>query len=238
MENSEWGRGRVRWLADPAHSKLTFKVKHMVISNVTGHFDAFSVEVTAPEASFDGASVKVEIDVASLTTGVETRDNHLRTADFFDVAKFPKISFESDSLVAKSAKTFEMRGKVSIKDVVKEMSVPVEYAGAITDAWGGTRAGFSFQIELDRMELGLNWNAALGAGAAVVGKKVKFNGEIELVKQDQEEKQDFKDSVSAAAITHLSHLPAIEELKKSLADAFVIYEYKEQLGGDFYWFEK
>ncbi|MCS7086759.1 MAG: SpoIIE family protein phosphatase, partial [Bacteroidia bacterium] len=145
-----------------------------------------------------------------------------------------------NAFVARGPKSFEVKGLLRVKETVKELSFAVEYAGTIADAWGGTRAGFSFQIELDRMELGLNWNAALGAGMAVVGRKVKFSGEIELVKQTggEDRKRDQEDSLRAAVMTQSSHLPAIQDLKAAFADVFVIFEPKDQLGGDFYWFEK
>jgi polyisoprenoid-binding protein YceI len=247
-QSEERTRGKIRWLSDPVHSKLTFKVKHMVISSVSGHFDDLYAEVWANETGFNGASIYAEIDAASLTTGLETRDNHLRSDDFFDVARYPKITFESLSMTAKNARTLELRGQLKIKNVVKELVFPVEYIGTVTDAWGKTRAGFSFQLELDRFELGLTWDVALKTGAAIVGKKVKLSGEIELVKQEQETRQDdeekqddIQDSLKAAARTHLSQLPPVDDLKTAFADAFVIYEPKDQLSqlsGDFYWFEK
>jgi len=177
---------QAKWTSDPSHSEVTFKVKHLMISNVTGKFDKFDVQVEAGKEDFTDGKVVVTIDTNSVNTGSEQRDGHLKSADFFDVEKYPRIVFVSRSFRKSDDKgDYTLEGDLTIKDVTKAVSIPVEYGGTVRDPWGNTKAAFSIDTKISRKDFGLTWNAALEGGGVLVGEDVRLMIELELAEQAQ-----------------------------------------------------
>jgi polyisoprenoid-binding protein YceI len=170
-----------KWILDTAHSELTFKVKHMMIANVKGEFNNFTVDVDG--ADIFKSSLKVSIDASSISTNNSDRDNHLKSADFFDVDHHKEISFKSTSFMQKDDDEYELKGMLSIKGISKEVALEVEFGGINKDPWGNEKAGFSVEGKINRKDWGLNWNAALETGGVLVSEEVKILGEIQFVKQ-------------------------------------------------------
>jgi polyisoprenoid-binding protein YceI len=171
----------IKWTSDPAHSEVTFKVKHMMITNVTGLLTDYKVEAESASDDFTKASVKFTAKLNSINTGNEQRDTHLRSADFFDVDKYSEMTFKSTSF-EKNGSDFKLKGDLTIKDVTKPITLDVEFGGINKDPWGNTKAGFSVTGKLNRKDFGLNWNAALETGGVLVSDEVKIAAEIQLVK--------------------------------------------------------
>ena len=176
METTKWG-------LDPMHSEINFKVKHMMIANVTGGFTKFDVNATTEGDEFSKAKINFTADINSINTNNEQRDGHLKSADFFDAEKFPQIKFESTSLNKKSDDEFQMNGNLTIKDVTKPVSLQVNFGGIGKDPYGNTKAGFTIEGKINRKDFGLNWNAALETGGMLVGEELKIQSEIQLAKQ-------------------------------------------------------
>lgn len=169
------------WKIDSAHSKVGFAVRHMMISTVRGTFaNPADVEISFDPANLSAAKVKASIDAASVDTGETARDNHLRSADFFDAEKHPKITFVSTSVKGKGGDV-EVTGDLTIRGVTKPIVLQGEVAGPAKDPWGGQRVGFSLSGDIDREAWGLTWNQALEAGGVLVAKKVKLEIEVQLV---------------------------------------------------------
>jgi len=171
-----------QWNLDPAHSEVTFRVKHLMIANVKGSFKTFNAQVTTDENDFSKATIHATIDVNSVYTNNDDRDNHLKGADFFDTANFPQISFEGTSFVQFDADNAQLKGNLTIKGVTKELVLEVETGGIGKDPWGQTKAGFSLSGKINRSDFGLTWNAALETGGVLVSEEVKIQAEIQLVK--------------------------------------------------------
>lgn len=170
-----------KWVLDPTHSELTFKVKHMMISNVKGEFTDFAVEV-AGEDIFK-SNVSVTIDASSINTNNTDRDNHLKSADFFDVENHKDITFKSVSFKKKDDDEYELTGVLTIKGVSNNVTLDVEFGGINKDPWGNEKAGLSINGKLNRKNWGLNWNAALEAGGVLVSEEVRIAGDLQFVKQ-------------------------------------------------------
>lgn len=166
-----------KWLLDPTHSEITFKVKHMMISNVKGEFRNFNAEIESDDDTFQNAKTTAYIDTDSIYTNNEDRDNHLRSADFFNVENNPKITFETSSL------NDGITGNLTINGITKPVNLDVEFGGINKDPWGNTKAGFSFSGKISRKDFGLNWNSALETGGVLVSDEVKIAGELQFVKQ-------------------------------------------------------
>ena len=171
-----------KWALDATHSELGFKIKHLMISNVSGRFNSFDVTAETATDDFSNAGITASIDVASIFTNNEQRDGHLRTGDFFEIEKYPNIVFKSTS-VKKDGDDLELTGDLTMKEVTKPITIKVEFAGITKDLYGNTKAGFSFAGKLNRKDWGINFNAALETGGVMLGEEVKFEGEIQLVKQ-------------------------------------------------------
>lgn len=172
-----------KWALDPTHSEMLFKVKHLMITNVKGEFRKFQADLTADGNQFMNASVSVTIDASSIFTNEENRDNHLKSADFFDVENHKEITFKGSSFNQLSADQFQLKGMLTIKGVSKEIDLDVEFGGVNKDPWGNEKAGFSISGKIHRKDFGLNWNAALETGGVLVSDEVKINAEIQFVKQ-------------------------------------------------------
>jgi polyisoprenoid-binding protein YceI len=170
------------WAIDPAHSEIQFKVKHLVITTVTGHFRQFSGWVHSGE-NFEDAQIHFEANVDSINTNSEQRDAHLKGQDFFEAEKFPTLSFTSTRFDRKDGSVFDLEGNLTIKGVTKKVRFEVEYAGTAKDPWGNTKAGFELKGKLNRKDFGLNWNAITEAGGPLVSDEVKLIANIQLVKK-------------------------------------------------------
>ena len=165
-----------KWNLDPTHSEITFKVKHMMISNVKGEFRNFSAEIEAEDDTFKNAKVNATIQTDSIDTNNADRDVHLKGEDFFNAAKNPTITFSSDSL------NDDITGNLTISGITKPVKLDVDFGGINVDPWGNTKAGFSFEGKINRKDFGLNWNAALETGGVLVSDEVKIAGELQFVK--------------------------------------------------------
>jgi len=168
------------WNIDASHSSVAFVVRHLVVSKVRGRFDTFSGSINVAEDPLQSTAEAI-IDVASVNTSDEGRDGHLRAPDFFDAAQFPTITFRSTSVRPKGD-DFVLVGDLTIKGVTKPVEIDLEFNGVEGDPWGGTRAGFSAETEINRKDWGLEWNMVLETGGVVVGDKVKIQLEVEAVK--------------------------------------------------------
>lgn len=167
MSNSKWNM-------DPAHSEVTFKVKHMMITNVTGTFDAFEGTVEKTEESFENANISFSADIASISTRNEQRDGHLKSEDFFNAAEFPKLSFQSTQFKNVGGNSFELSGHLTLKGVTHSVTLNVEHTGVVVDPYGQTKAGFEIEGKISRSAFGLTWNAVTEAGGVVVSDEVKL----------------------------------------------------------------
>lgn len=170
-----------KWVLDPTHSELLFKVKHLMITNVKGEFRSFTGEINGED--FTKAPINVTIDSSSIFTNNEDRDNHLKSADFFDVENHKELTFRSTSLKKVDDNEYQLKGMLTIKGVSKEVALDVEFGGTNKDPWGNEKAGFSLSGKINRKEWGLNWNAALESGGVLVSEEVKIQAEVQLVKQ-------------------------------------------------------
>ena len=174
---------KTKWIVDQTHSEITFKVKHLMITNVKGEFRKFNAEIDAEGDDFTKASINVMIDANSIFTNEDNRDGHLRSADFFDVEKFPTLAFKSNSLMKADGGNYKLNGTLTIKGVSKDIALDVEFGGINKDPWGNEKAGFSLNGKINRKDFGLNWNAALETGGVLVSDEVKLQAEVQLVKQ-------------------------------------------------------
>lgn len=168
---------------DPMHSEVTFKVKHMMITNVTGNFSKFDAEMQSEKDDFSDAQISFEADVNSISTNNEQRDGHLKSDDFFAAEKFPKISFKSMELKKQSDDEYTLTGNITVRDVTQPITFDVEYGGTQKDPYGNIKSGFSIKGKINRKDFGLGWNAVTEAGGVVVSEEVKLNAEIQMVKQ-------------------------------------------------------
>ncbi|MCX7798464.1 MAG: YceI family protein [Melioribacter sp.] len=175
-------QAQTKWTFDKAHSKVQFKVSHMVISEVTGQFNNYEGTVESSKDDFTDAKINFSIDVKSIDTDNEQRDNHLKSDDFFNAEKYPKITFVSKSFKKISGKKYKLIGDLTIRDVTKQVQLDVIYNGTVKDPWGNTRAGFKVTGKVNRFDFGLKWNALLETGGAVVGKNVDIIIDVELLK--------------------------------------------------------
>ena len=171
------------WVFDPAHSEITFKVKHLMITNVKGELKQFAATLNASDESFKNATASATIQVASISTNSEDRDNHLKSADFFDAEKFSTIQFDSIFLERFDAENGQLKGNLTIKGITKEVSFELEFGGVSKDPWGHEKVGFSLNGKINREDFGLTWNAALETGGVLVSSDVKIAAEIQFVKQ-------------------------------------------------------
>ncbi len=174
--------GQTDWNIDKSHSNVQFTVTHMVISEVTGSFNIFEGKLTQKNGKdFTGSSIDFTADAASIFTDNDKRDQHLRSDDFFNSEKYPKMSFKSKSFTKVNDKKYKLVGDLTIRDVTKEVTLDVDFMGTVKDNWGNNRAAFKLSGSIDRFDYGLKWNSLLEVGGAVVGKDVKINCNIQLV---------------------------------------------------------
>ena len=178
---------RTTWTIDPAHSEIGFEVKHLMISKVRGGFGAVTGTVELDDSDLSKSVVLAEIDATSVDTREEKRDAHLRSADFFDVERFPKLTFRSTRVESKGSGEVVLVGDLTIRDVTREVRLAVTDEGRGKDPWGGERAGFSATGKIDRRDFGLTWNQALETGGVLVANEIKLILDIQAVKTPAEQ---------------------------------------------------
>lgn len=171
------------WSIDPTHSEIGFKVKHMMFTNVSGKFNTVEANIKNEDENFESSKIDFTAEIASIDTNNGDRDNHLKSADFFDVEKFPKLSFVSTEITKVNDNLFIVNGDLTIKDITKNIQLETEYSGLMIDPWGNTKAGLSITGKINRKEFGLTWNVALETGGVLVGEEIKLISEIQLIKQ-------------------------------------------------------
>ena len=172
-----------KWALDPTHSELGFKIKHLMITNISGTFTEYEADVQTEDEDFSTAKIKARIKTASINTNNLQRDEHLRNSDFFEVEKYPEIIFESTRIEKKNEETFHLHGSLTIKGITKPVKLNVEYNGVTKDPWGGQRAGFIISGKINRSEFDVTFNAVLETGGVALSDEVKIHSEIQLVKQ-------------------------------------------------------
>jgi polyisoprenoid-binding protein YceI len=169
-----------KWTIDKAHSEIQFKAKHLVISTVTGQFNEFDGWLELEENDLNNAKAWFTADVNSISTNNTDRDNHLKSADFFDGEKFPQIKFETVRFEKTAENNYKMIGNLTMRDVTKEITLDVEYGGTMVDPWGNTKAGYEISGKVNRHDFGLKWNAVTEAGGLVVGDEIKLALNVQL----------------------------------------------------------
>lgn len=174
---------QTNWSVDKSHSKVGFSVSHMVITDVDGFFKDYDAKVTTNGDDFSTANIEFTVNTASIFTDNEGRDKHLRSDDFFNAEKFPKMTFKGKSMRKVGDNKFKLVGDLTIRDVTKQVELDVRYNGMVKDPWGNTKAGFKVTGEINRFDYNLKWNTAIETGALVVGREVELVIDLQLVKK-------------------------------------------------------
>lgn len=172
-----------KWVLDTSHSEIQFKVRHMMIANVTGKIQQFDANVETEGDDFTTAKIHFTGEVSSITTNNAQRDGHLQGEDFFDAANHPQIKFEATKLEKIDDEHYTMTGKLTMRDTTKEETFKVTFGGMQKDPWGNLRAGFSIEGKVNRKQYGLNWHAVTEAGGIVAGDEIKIQAEVEFIKK-------------------------------------------------------
>lgn len=171
------------WAIDPTHSEISFKVKHMMITNVSGKFDSFDATIESEGEEFENSEISFTAQAKSINTGNADRDNHLRGADFFDADHFGTINFKSTTVQKGNNDDYIINGDLTIKDVTKNITLEAEYGSPTLDPWGNNKIGLSITGKINRKDFGLTWNTALESGGVLVGEEIKLAGELQFVKK-------------------------------------------------------
>ncbi len=172
-----------KWVLDPAHSEVQFKIKHLVISTVTGTFKVFGGEISSSSEDFENATINFSIDTNSVDTNQADRDGHLKSEDFFATEKYPTMNFVSTSFKKVSGNEYKLVGDLTIKDVTKSVELDAEFGGSMVDFYGNTKVGFEVNGKINRKEFGLTWSAVTEAGGVVVSDDVKLHINVQFAKQ-------------------------------------------------------
>ena len=172
-----------KWTLDPIHSEIHFKIRHLMITNVTGQFNTYEAAVETENEDFMHSKISFTADVASISTGNEQRDGHLKAPDFFDAEKYPKISFVATKYERVDDDSYELYGDLTIRDTTKPVKLDVEFGGVVKDPWGNTRAGFEINGKINRKDYGLVWNATTETGGLMLGDDVRVSASVQLIKQ-------------------------------------------------------
>lgn len=173
-----------KWVLDPTHSEIGFKIKHLMITNVSGNFNKFEVKAETNGDDFSNARVSADIEVESINTNNAQRDAHLKAADFFEVEKHPLITFRSTKIQKLDQETYTLTGDLTIKQTTRPVKLALEFGGVSKDLYGNYKAGFSISGKINRHDFGVSYNAVLETGGVALGEEIKINGEIQLVKQE------------------------------------------------------
>ena len=171
------------WQLDASHSSIGFSVKHLMIATVKGSFGKYEASFSGDESDLSKANVGVKIDAASIDTSNDQRDGHLRSPDFFDVEKYPSITFAGKRIVGDAFGDFKLVGDLTIRGVTKEITLDASFEGRAKDPWGNSRLGYTAKGKINRTDFGLNWNQALEAGGVLVSEEVKIAIEASFVRQ-------------------------------------------------------
>ena len=174
----------VQWALDASHSEIQFKVRHLMISHVTGQFNTFSGSVETEEDDFESAKIHFTADIDSVSTNNAQRDAHLKNGDFFDMESHPKLNFESTRLEKINEEEYKLYGILTMRGISKNIALNVEIGGITKDPWGNTRIGLSATTKINRKDFGLSWNAVLETGGILVGDDVTITLDLELLKSD------------------------------------------------------
>lgn len=169
-----------KWSIDASHTNINFKAKHLMITTVTGSFGKIDGHIETEGEDFSKGSFYFEADVASVSTGSEDRDNHLKSDDFFNAEQYPKLTFRGNEVTNVDGNEFDLTGEMTIRDVTKPVTIRVEVSGVAVDPWGNTKAGFSFKGSLNRKEFGLKFHVVNEAGNLLVSDEIKLEGEVQL----------------------------------------------------------
>jgi len=172
-----------KWVLDPIHSELGFKIKHLMITNVSGNFKEIEAEVQTEGEDFTTAIIEAKIKTASINTNNEQRDGHLRTSDFLEADKYPEIIFKSTRVEKLDNENFFVYGDLTLKGITKPVKLNVEYSGVTKDPWGGERSGVVITGKINRSEWGVTFNTVLETGGVALSDEIKIHSEIQLVKQ-------------------------------------------------------
>jgi polyisoprenoid-binding protein YceI len=172
----------MKWEIDPTHSEVLFKIKHLEIATLTGRFNEIT-GIAEAEEDFENAVFSFTANVDSINTNDQKRDAHLKSADFFDAEKFPKITFHSTKFKRIGDATFELIGKLTIKEITKPTILEIKYGGSNIDPWGNTKAGLKLKGKINRKDYGLVWNAAIETGGFLISEEVRIDANIELLKK-------------------------------------------------------
>ena len=173
-----------KWVVDPTHSEIQFKVKHLMITTVTGSFNIFNVDAQTEDEDFTKAKISFTADVASISTGNEQRDAHLKSDDFFNAEKFPQVKFVATKYEnVDNDGSYELYGDLTIRDITKTVKLDVEFGGVVKDPYGNTKAGFTINGKISRKDFELKWNAVTEAGGVVVSDEVRIACEVQLIEQ-------------------------------------------------------
>lgn len=186
------------WVIDPAHSMIGFRAKHMMFTTVRGQFDSFQGTLNLDVQNPENSSVEGTIDVSSIDTGDNDRDNHLRSPDFFDVANHPTMTFRSTRIERTRDNEFKVYGDLTLRGTTREIAWDVEAAELGKDPWGNPRLGFSAETKLNRKDFGLNWNVALETGGWLVSDEIKIVAEVQAVPSAE----DAAETAQAEMETH------------------------------------
>lgn len=173
------------WNLDAGHSDITFRIRHLVISTVSGKFKSFSSVAKTTDDDFSTAEITFEAEIASIDTGVEQRDAHLRSDDFFNSEAFPKLTFVSTAVRKVDDENYAIDGNLTLRGVTKPITFQAEYGGIAKDPYGQIKAGFEVSGKINRSEFGLTWNALTEAGGAVVSDEVKLHANVQYIKAVQ-----------------------------------------------------
>jgi hypothetical protein len=170
------------WKLDKSHSEIHFRIRHMMISWVSGFFTEFEGSFESSDTDFGHISVDLTINVDSISTSNVNRDEHLKSIDFFDAGRFPEIRFQSDNLVTSPVGNRKIKGVLTVHGISRSVELDVEFAGIIRDPWGNEKAGFSIMGEINRKDFGISWNTPLETGGVLIGEEVQIRVELQLVK--------------------------------------------------------
>ncbi len=171
------------WVIDPLHSEIQFKVKHLMVSTVTGSFGQYEGSVEMVGDDFEDAKIQFSADIDSISTGNEQRDGHLKSGEFFDAEQFPKLTFESTDMRKTGDDTYELRGNLTLHGVTKPVTLKAEYGGQMVDFYGQTKAGFEVTGTIKRKEFSLTWDGVTEAGGVVLSDDVRLVMNIQVTKQ-------------------------------------------------------
>lgn len=183
MQTTKEEPTKIKWGFDPVHTEIAFKVKHLMISNVKGVFKEYDASIYTTGEDFMSAEIDFWMSPASIDTGDEKRDAHLKSQDFFDVENYKQINFTANTYEnVDNDGSYELYGDLTIKGIKKRIKLDVEFGGVIKDPWGSVKAGFTINGKINRKDWDLSWNATLEAGGVLVGDEVSISCEVELIK--------------------------------------------------------